>query len=124
MLEVAEVVESVGLDVEGEGVLGVVREDGVHILKGLQRPGQPHLQSPVSGEQRLLSPLTTELHTIHRFPHFHIHGEGPYTWVLLVESTYTSSFTFKNLLRHYAKLALTHAMVSRCEMGMLLTQRS
>ena len=114
MLEVAEVVESVGLDVEGEGVLGVVREDGVHILQSLQRPGQPHLQSPVSGEQ----------HTIHRFPHFHIHGEGPYTWVLLVESTYTSSFTFKNLLRHYAKLALTHAMVSRCEMGMLLTQRS
>ena len=50
VLEVAEVVESVRLDVEGEGVLGVVREDGVHILQGLQRPGQPHLQSPVSGE--------------------------------------------------------------------------
>ena len=50
VLEVAEVVESVRLDVEGEGVLGVVREHGVHILQGLQRPGQPHLQSPVSGE--------------------------------------------------------------------------
>ena len=36
VLEVAEVIESVRLDVEGEGVLGVVREDGVHILQGLQ----------------------------------------------------------------------------------------
>ena len=34
---------------------------------------------------------------------FYTHGEGPY----LVESAFYA-FTFKNLLRHYAKLALTH----------------
>ena len=103
VLEVAEVVESVRLDVEGEGVLGVVREDGVHILQGLQRPGQPHLQSPVSGE----ASISTELQTIHRFPHSRRRS-------LLVPSPGlpTSVFTFKNLSRHYAKLALTHAMVS------------
>ena len=61
MLEVAEVVESVGLDVEGEGVLGVVREDGVYILQSLQRPGQPHLQSPVSEQASLSSRAVNDL---------------------------------------------------------------
>ena len=39
---------------------------------------------------------------------FHNHGEGPYQSLLLVESAYyTSAFTFKTLLSHYAKWAIT-----------------
>ena len=34
---------------------------------------------------------------------FHNHGEGPYSWL----KAPTSAFTFKTLLRHYAKRALT-----------------
>ena len=33
---------------------------------------------------------------------FHHDGEGPYSGLHLVESTYISAFTFKTVLRHYA----------------------
>ena len=48
--------------------------------------------------------LETQVHTKVRN-----HGEGPYKGLLLVESGYTA-FTFKTLLRHYAKRALTHGL--------------
>ena len=35
---------------------------------------------------------------------FHNHGEGPFEGFLLVESSLYSTFTFKNLWRHYAML--------------------
>ena len=40
---------------------------------------------------------------------FHNHGEGPYLGLLLVDSYYYTAFTFKTLLRHYAKLAFKHS---------------
>ena len=43
VLKVAKMIESISLDMEGQRMLGVVIEDGVNILEGLESPGQPHL---------------------------------------------------------------------------------
>ena len=43
MLKVAEMIEGVSLDMEGQWMLVIVIEDGVNILEGLESTGQPHL---------------------------------------------------------------------------------
>lgn len=43
VLKVTKMIEGVSLDMEGQGMLGVVIEDGVDILEGLESTGQPHL---------------------------------------------------------------------------------
>ena len=54
-------------------------------------------------EAAVARPSQLELQTINRLC-FHNHGEGPYfSWL----KAPTSAFTFKTLLRHYAKRALT-----------------
>ena len=43
VLKVTKMIEGVSLDMEGQGMLGVIIEDGVYILEGLESTGQPHL---------------------------------------------------------------------------------
>lgn len=47
MLKVTKMIESISLDMKGQGMLSIVIQDGVNILKSLESSGQPHLDEMI-----------------------------------------------------------------------------